>query len=141
MLQTSTVQNKIVNLGTRSFRQKLEILSGKEITIKKLARLNKDLEMLYEFLYNTLNTISRKEAIHIESLLQELLNSTNALLAVGSRTASQLGILEEAQRLDHNILALEEIRQDLLNFRTSHTDDEDLSGLLANAASLLQNIS
>ncbi len=47
MYQTATISNRIVSLGTRSYRQRLEALSGSALTYQKLGRLNKDLDELY----------------------------------------------------------------------------------------------
>ncbi len=43
MCQTALISEKIVRLGTRSFKQRLEAVSGNEYSVTKLSRLNRSL--------------------------------------------------------------------------------------------------
>lgn len=141
MHQISSISDTIVNLGTRSYRQRLETISGIGLPVNKLRKLNKDLDDLYELLYARINTITKEEVKSIIPLLNELLKSVKALYTTCPRFISQFEIGKENEKLGMNYSALQELYSDLQNFRSSSEDDPELKALLSEAASLMQRIS
>ena len=141
MYQTSTISNKIVSLGTRSYRQHLEALSGIALTNQKLARLNKDLDDLYELLYGRFNTITETEVKAMSPLLQELLKTIKGLYTTYRKPAKRLRIEAEITRLGMNYSALQEIYDDMQNYRLPSKEDNELRDLLKQASIVMQRIS
>lgn len=141
MHQTSSISDRIVSLGTRSYRQRLETLSGIGMTDHKLKKLNKDLDDLYEVLYERINSISEAEVRSISPLLSELVKSVKALYTVCRKPASKLATGKETERLGMNYSALQELYSDLQNFRLPSEEDKELKVLLSQAATLMQRIS
>ena len=141
MQHTSSISDRIVSLGTRSYRQRLETLSGVGITEHKLKKLNKDLDDLYELLYERINSISEAEVRSISPLLSELVKSVKALYAICRKSVSKLATDKETERLGMNYSALQELYSDLQNFRLPSREDEELKALLSQAATLMQRIS
>lgn len=141
MHTTSSISDRIVSLGTRSYRQRLETLSGIGMTEHKLKKLNRDLDDLYELLYGRINSISEAEARSISPLLSELIKSVKALYAICRKSVSKLATGKETERLGRNYSALQELYSDLQNFRLPSQEDEELKVLLSNAATLMQRIS
>ena len=141
MHQTSSISDRIVSLGTRSYRQRLETISGMAMTEQKLKKLNRDLDDLYELLYEKINTISEAEVRSISPLLNELIKSVKALYSVCRKSGSKLTGVNETERLGMNYSALQELYSDLQNFRLPSEEDTELKALLSQAAILMQRIS
>ncbi len=141
MHQTSSISDRIVSLGTRSYRQRLETISGIGMTEPKLKKLNNDLDNLYELVYDRINSITSTEAATINPLLNELLKSIKALHTICRKMASKLSIGKETERLGMNYSALQELYSDLQNFRLPSKEDSELKDLLSQAATLMQRIS
>lgn len=141
MHQTSTISGRIVGLGIRSYRQRLEALSGMKLTNPKLGRLNKDLDNLYELLYERFNTISETEVKHLSPVLLELLKSVKALYSIYRKSAKGLCIEEEITRLGMNYSALQEIYDDMQNYRIPSEEDEELREMLKQVSFLKHRIS
>ncbi len=141
MYQTATISNRIVSLGTRSYRQRLEALSGSALTYQKLGRLNKDLDELYELLYSKFNSISESEVKSISPLLAELLKSVRDLHTLCKKSELSAQMEEENNRLAMNWSALQEIYEDMQNFRIPSESDIELKAMLSKAASLMKSVS
>ena len=141
MHHPSSISDRIVSLGTRSYRQRLETLSGMAITEQKLKKLNRDLDDLYELLYERINSISEAEVRSISPLLNELIKSVKALYLVCRKSGSKLKGVKETERLGMNYSALQELYSDLQNFRLPSEEDTELKALLSQAAILMQRIS
>ncbi len=141
MYQTASISNRIVSLGTRSYRQRLEAMSGNALTYQKLGRLNKDLDELYELLYSKINNISETEVKSISPLLAELLKAIDDLYALCKKAKFSVQLEEETQRLAMNYSALQEIYGDMQNFRLPSDMDNELKALLSKAASLMKSVS
>ncbi|MDE6512213.1 MAG: hypothetical protein K2L00_09025 [Muribaculaceae bacterium] len=141
MHTTSSISDRIVNLGTRSYRQRLETLSGIGMTEHKLKKLNRDLDDLYDLLYERINSISESEVRSISPLLSELIKSVKALYSICRKPASRIVTDKETERLGMNYSALQELYSDLQNFRLPSENDKELKALLSKAATLMQRIS
>lgn len=141
MQHTSSISDRIVSLGIRSYRQRLETLSGVGMTAHKLKKLNKDLDDLYDLLYERINSISEAEVRSISPLLSELVKSVKALYATCRKSVSKLAKDREPERLGMNYSALQELYSDLQNFRLPSEEDKELKALLSQAATLMQQIS
>lgn len=134
MCQTAVISNQIVNIGARSYRQRLETLAGMGVTSAKLARLNRDLDNLYELIYSQLNTITATDYSTFKHPYQELLKSIKALYNTCRRIPGKLALENEVNRLNMNYAALEELRNDIQTFRVEAPNDSKLQSLMAEAA-------
>ncbi|MDE5997168.1 MAG: hypothetical protein K2G77_03045 [Muribaculaceae bacterium] len=141
MYQTPTISDRIVSLGIRSYRQHLEALSGIELTNQKLARLNKDLDDLYEVLYEWFNTITEAEVRGLSPLLRELLKTIKALYSNFRKSAKRISIEEEISKLGMNYSALQEIYDDMQNYRIPSEENNELRNMLKQASFLSHRIS
>lgn len=137
----SSISDRIVSLGTRSYKQRLETLSGIGINDQKLKKLNRDLDELYELLYERINSISEAEVRSISPILSELIKSVKALYSLCRKYASKLATCNETERLGMNYSALQELYSDLQHFRLPSEEDKKLKALLSKAAILMQRIS
>lgn len=94
------------------------------MTNQKLVRLNKDLDDLYELLYGRFNTITETEVKGLSPLLQELLKTIKGLYSTYRKPAKRLHIEEEISRLGMNYSALQEIYDDMQNYRLPSEEDK-----------------
>ena len=141
MMHQTSISDRIVNLGTRSYRQRLETLSGIGMTGHKLRKLNQDLDDLYDLLYDRINSISEAEVRSISPLLSELIKSVKALYVICRKPVSGIATDKETERLGMNYSALQELYSDLHNFRLPSDEDKELKDMLSKAATLMQRIS
>ena len=140
MCQTALISEKIVNLGTRSYKHRLESLVGIDFTHAKLGRLNRDLDKLYELLYGQFNEISLSDYKLFGSGFQELIKSVKALYNTCKKNAVGLGISNEIELLGRNYAALEELDEDIRNFKASVGPDSEMQGLLSHASRLMDAV-
>ena len=140
MYQTPTISDRIVSLGTRSYRQHLEVLSGIELTNQKLARLNKDLDDLYEVLYGWFNSITETEVKGLSPLLHELLKTIKSLYSSFRKSAKRIHIEEEISKLGMNYSALHEIYDDMQNYRIPSEENNELRDMLKQASLLMRRV-
>ena len=140
MCQTANISNRIVSLGIRTYRQRLESLSGLELTNQKLVRLNKDLDILYELLYEGFNTISEEEVKYLSPMFQELLKSVKALYSSCRKSAKRLNVEDEIARLGMNYSALQEIYDDMQNYRIPSEEDQELRAMLKQVSVVMHRI-
>ena len=61
MCQSNLISEKIVNLSTRSFIQRLHAVSTEGLSVFKMARLNKDLDKFYDLLISQYPTVTEKD--------------------------------------------------------------------------------
>ncbi|MDE6023605.1 MAG: hypothetical protein K2G13_08910 [Muribaculaceae bacterium] len=141
MYQTSSISDRIVNLGIRSYRQRLEALSGVELTNQKLVSLNNDLDDLYEILYGIFNTISAPEVRRLSPVLNELLKTIKALYSTYRKLGKHIQKHEEVTQLGMNYSALQEIYDDMQNYRLPSEEDNELREMLRQASRIMQSVS
>ncbi|MDE5847747.1 MAG: hypothetical protein K2H71_10390 [Muribaculaceae bacterium] len=111
------------------------------MTGHKLRKLNRDLDDLYDLLYDRINSISEAEVRSISPLLSELIKSVKALYVICRKPVSGIATDKETERLGMNYSALQELYSDLQNFRLPSDEDKELKNMLSKAATLMQRIS
>ncbi|MDE5888366.1 MAG: hypothetical protein K2H46_12385, partial [Muribaculaceae bacterium] len=80
MCRTSAISDNIVRLGGRTYTQRMRMSNPGGISRLKLARLNNDLDILYEKLYFFWNSFTEKDFLIILPQLTILLETINDLL-------------------------------------------------------------
>jgi hypothetical protein len=134
MCQTTVISDKIVKLGTRSFKQRLELASGTRFTASKLITLNRGLDKLYDFLYSNFNTVTENDYNTFGPQLDILLQTLKELYSTCERTPDSWGLLEETDKLVRNYSALYEINKDFMNFRIENHTDKEMNSILSSAS-------
>ena len=140
MCQTALISEKIVNLGTRSYKHRLESLAGIDLTNAKLGKLNRDLDKLYELLYGQFNEISLSDYKLFGSGFQKLVKSVKALYNTCKKNSVGLGISNEIELLGRNYAGLEELDEDIRNFKASVGPDSEMQSLLSHASRLMDAV-
>ena len=141
MCPTAYLSKQIVNLGTRSYRQRMEAESSMNYRVTQLARLNRDLDNFYEQLYQQYPSVTASDYKVFSSQLKIMLSTVKALYDVCRKMPSDLGFAHETDKLGMNYSALYEIKHDIENFRLpTEKRHADVSALLAEAGKSLLKV-
>lgn len=139
MGQTAVISDKIVRLGTRSYRQRIESLSGMGVSRSKLARLNSDLDLLYELLYSQFSSITNEDYKIFGDGLEMLINTVKDLSSTLKKSQIDANAASEISALERNYSALEELKEDIRTFRTGVGVDSELTSLFSTASKLMNS--
>lgn len=140
MCQTAVISNEIVRLGTRSFKQRLEAMSGTQFPMTRLSRLNRCLDDFYELLYSQLNSVTYKDYEVFGPQLSVLLTTLKDLYRTCVALPKSPGGTAEVERLGRNYSALREIESDLKQFKAVKEQNTELLGLLAEAGKRMKHL-
>lgn len=118
MCQTMLISSSIVSLSKRSFARRLRTASYRVAVEKSaLTRLNNQLDELYELLYDNYSSMTANDYDSFKDNLSILL-STLKDLHRDYRCSSFRDLLSESiDSLQSNIIALEEMDNDIRNYK------------------------
>lgn len=137
MCQTSLISNRIIRLGTRSYKQRLEAVSSNEYRVTQLARLNRDLDDFYELLYEQWKTVTESDYKVFGPQLQILLETLKDLYNVCKKVAYKPDFETETEKLGMNYSAIYEINSDIVNFGLMAKEDVELQDLMKQASLII----
>ena len=61
MCQTSIITNRVERLSKRSYSHRLDVATPNRYHVTQLVRLNRELDSLYEFIYDDWRTITEED--------------------------------------------------------------------------------
>lgn len=140
MCQTAFISQNIVRLGTRSYKHCLEAMVPEEYSVGQLRRLNRDLDTFCEYLYSQCNDVTESEYKVFEKQLDSMLTTLRALYMTCKKMPSECGVVDEAEKLRMNYVALYELNNDIKNYRINAPKDTEWTALLSDAGNALKNI-
>ena len=140
MCQTAVISNQIVRLGTRSFKQRIEAVSGNRFPVTRLSRLNKCFDEFYEFLYSQLNSVTYEDYEIFGPQLSVLLATLKDLYKTCVGLPKSWGLVKETECLGRNYSALREIESDLKEFKAIKEPPPELLSLLAEAGERMNRL-
>lgn len=141
MCQRTLISKNIANISTRSFERNLEAISGVDISLSKLSRLNGSIDALYEILYRQFNEIDRTDYMILGPQIKFLLKTIKDLYSTYKKIDIKDPIKREVNRLWNNYSALYELNDDLERFRIKRQDTSaDLSASFQRASSIMSKI-
>lgn len=137
MCQTAVISNTVKRLGRRSYTHRMEVASPGGYSETQLTRLNRELDNLYELIYEDWNTITEQDYAVFGGQLS-LLVSTLKLLYDDCRKSDLHRVMhEEVDRLGMNYSALYELNSDIVNFRIKTPHNTELQLMMSKAAKVL----
>lgn len=139
MCDTVAISNKIIRLGTASFRQRMEVVAKKDYSAVKLSRLNKELSSFYRILYSQINTVTSQDYEKFGQQFEMLLDSIEDLYKTCKKMPYSATFSEETEKLGMNYAALYELNSDIVNFRLKSITDSEISSLMRKSTSLLRS--
>ena len=137
MCQTAVISNTVKRLGRRSYTHRMEVAAHSGYNAAQLTRLNRELDSLYELIYEDWNTITEQDYAVFGGQLS-LLVSTLKLLYDDCRKSDFRRLMqEEVDRLGMNYSALYELNSDIVNYRIKAPYNAALQEMMSKAAQTL----
>lgn len=130
MCQTDTITQNVVRLSKRSYSHRLEIVMPNTYHVSQLARLNRELDQLYEMIYDDWQSISEDDYRVFGAQLSILLQTLKYLYNTCKEQPKEMGLREEAKRLGMNYSALFELNSDIVNFCIKMPKNQQMKQLM-----------
>ena len=137
MCQSAVISNTVRRLGRRSFTHRMEVATPGAYKAAQLARLNRELDNLYELIYDEWNTITEQDYAVFGGQLELLVNTIKQLYDDCCRSADRRQLKDEVERLGMNYSALYELNSDIVNFRIKAPRNTALQEMMSKAAKTL----
>ncbi|MCC8071013.1 MAG: hypothetical protein LIO90_04330 [Bacteroidales bacterium] len=123
--------SKISTLSRRGFNRRLNLTVAVPKQPCNLTALTREVDKLVDETYEVFNEIDEKTFHIIEGPLNLLLSTLNDLLSEFRLAYPEA--LDSQEVLGGSISSLEELKQDIINFRIQVPNDENLKQLLSKA--------
>jgi hypothetical protein len=98
--------------------------------VSQLARLNRELDQLYEMIYDDWQSISEDDYRVFGVQLSILLQTLKHLYNTCKEQPKEMGLREEAKRLGMNYSALFELNSDIVNFCIKMPKNQQMKQLM-----------
>lgn len=131
MCQTDTITQNVVRLSKRSYSHRLEIIMPNTYHVSQLARLNRELDQLYDMIYDDWQSISEEEYKVFGAQLSILLQTIKQLYNTCKEQPKENGLQEETKRLGMNYSALFELNSDIVNFCINMPKNQQMKQLMS----------
>lgn len=99
MCQTVTISNKVNRLGRRSYGHRMDVAAKTGYSASQLARLNRELDGLYELIYEDWNTVTEEDYSAFGPQLVILIQTLKQLYSE-CRKAGDASLRNEVKKLD-----------------------------------------
>lgn len=136
MCQTVMISNTVDRLGRRSYGHRMEVAGRNGYNVSQLARLNRELNGLYELIYEDWNTVTEEDYAAFGPQFVILLQTIHQLYTE-CRKAGDATLSAEVERLGMNYSALYELNSDIVNYRIKAPHDLELNSMMSKAAQML----
>lgn len=136
MCQTRLITNKVLRLSRRSFNHRLEAASPKGYQYRQLVRLNRELDSLYDTIYDDWTTITEDDYKVFGGQLVILIQTIKQLYDACKKLPKEMGMKEETRKLSMNYSALYELNSDIVNFRIKLPKNEEMKETLRELSKL-----
>jgi len=130
MCQTERISNTVVRLGRRSYTHRMEVARPNGYGSNQLARLNRELDDLYELIYDDWRSISEKDYAVFGGQLAILLKTVKQLYDECRRMPGSIDMKNQVERLGLNYSALYELNSDIVNFCIKMPKNQDMKRLM-----------
>ena len=130
MCQTEAITQNIVRLSKRSYSHRLEIVMPNAYHVSQLARLNRELDRLYEIIYDDWQSISEEDYKVFGPQLAILLHTIKQLYNTCKEQPKEMGLKEETKKLGMNYSALFELNSDIVSFCIKMPKNQEMKQLM-----------
>lgn len=130
MCQTKLISQNVVRLGKRSYSHRLEVAVPNCYGKSQLAKLNKDLNNLYELIYSDWRTITENDYRMFGGQFVILIQTVKQLYDSCRKMPKDLGMKEETAILGMNYSALYELNSDIVNFCIKLPKNQEIKQLM-----------
>ena len=136
MCETLLIKNQVSRLGRRSYAHRMNVAGRTGYSSAQLARLNRELDSLYELIYADWNTVTEEDYAAFGPQLVILIQTLRQLHSE-CRKLSDQSLRSEIDRLGMNYSALYELNSDIVNYRVNAPHDNELQSMMAKASQML----
>ena len=136
MCETAVISDKVVRLSRRSYNHRLVMAAPNNYHAGQLARLNRELDSLYELIYDEWTTISEEDYRVFGGQLVILIQTVKQLYETCKKQSKHLGLQEETRKLGMNYSALYELNSDIVNFNFNLPKNEEMKHLMSRLAEI-----
>ena len=137
MCETNTITKRLVRLSRRSFNHRIVVANPGSYQLRQLSMLNKELDSLYNLIYDDWTTITENEYKVFGPQLVLLVQTIKDLYDACKRIPKEQGMNEETERLGMNYSALYELNSDIVNFRINAPRNTALQSMMKKAGQAL----
>lgn len=130
MCQTTVITNKVERLSKRSYSHRLDMAVLNRYHVSQLVRLNRELDGLYELIYNDWRTITEEDYKVFGGQFVILIQTIKQLYDACKKQPKAMGLSEETKRLGMNYSALYELNSDIVNFCIKMPKNEEMKKAL-----------
>lgn len=134
MCQTALISRNMVRMGKRTYSHRLEVATPNLYRASQLSRLNRDLDALYEMIYDQWRTITEEDYQVFGGQFKVLLETIKSLYNACRKVPKELGLKEETRKLGMNYSALYELNSDIVNWNINAPKNEALKEVLKRLA-------
>lgn len=137
MCQTTVISNTVRRLGRRSYTHRMDVATPGGYNEAQLSRLNRELDSLYELIYDDWNTITEQDYAVFGGQLSLLVVTLKHLYDDCRKSSLRREMHEEVERLGMNYSALYELNSDIVNFRIKASHNTELQSMMSQASKVL----
>lgn len=137
MCQTAVISNKVARLGRRSYAHRMGVVTPDGYNVTQLSRLNRELDNLYELIYEDWNTITEQDYAVFGGQLTLLVNTIKQLYDDCRKSPLRKVMRNELERLETNYSALYELNSDIINYRIKAPRNAALQEMMSKASVVL----
>lgn len=130
MCQTELISKNVVKLSKRSFSHRLEAVVPNEYRESQLARLNRELDDLYDLIYDDWRTITEEDYRIFGVQFTILLQTLKQLYDTCRKMPEEMGLKEETRKLGLVYSALYELNSDIVNFCIKLPKNQEMKRLM-----------
>ena len=136
MCQTEVISNAVVRLGRRSFAHRMDVARPNGYGTEQLARLNRELDNLYELIYEDWRNISETDYAVFGGQLVILVKTVKQLYDDCRRLTDNTKMKKEVEKLGMNYSALYELNSDIVNFCIKMPKNQEMKSLMKRLAEI-----
>lgn len=137
MCQTAMISNTVKRLGCRSYSHRMEVATPGAYNSMQLTRLNRELDDLYELIYEDWGTITEQDYAVFGGQLELLVKTIKQLYDDCRKSSLRSAMRDEVERLGMNYSALHELNSDIVNFRIKAPRNAELQLMMSEASKVL----
>jgi len=130
MCQTERISNTVVRLGRRSYTHRMEVARPDGYSVTQLARLNRELDDLYELIYDDWRSITEMDYAVFGGQLVILVKTVKQLYDECRRMPGSIDMKNQVERLGMNYSALYELNSDIVNFCIKMPKNQEMKQLM-----------
>lgn len=134
MCETALISKSLVRMGRRTYSHRMEVATPNTYRVGQLARLNRDLDNLYEMLYAQWRSVTPKDYEIFGGQYKVLLDTIKSLYDSCRKLPRESGLKEETRKLGMNYSALYELNSDIVNFVLKSFRSEKMQAALTHLA-------